>query len=90
MVAATATAAALIRVRRYEIIKLGLNGGEGDGMTRGKKGERAMVPGALDVGGDGTLDGAETRGQGVEEIRGITVFRIPVYERQPRRPRYET
>lgn len=36
MVAATATAAAaaLIRVRRYEIIKLGLDGGEGDGMAR--------------------------------------------------------
>ena len=85
----------MIRVRRYEIIKLGLNSGEGDGMTRGsipvEKGEKAMVLGALDVGDDGTLlDGAETRGQGVEEIRGITVFRIPVYERQPRRPRYET
>jgi len=92
---ATAAAAALIRVRRYEIIKLGLNSGEGDGMTRGsipaEKGEKAMVLGALDVGDDGTLlDDAETRGQGVEEIRGITVFRIPVYERQPRRPRYET
>lgn len=34
MVAATATAVALIRVRRYEIIKLGLDGGEGDGMAR--------------------------------------------------------
>lgn len=39
MVAATTTAvvaavAALIRVRRYEIIKLGLDGGEGDGMAR--------------------------------------------------------
>lgn len=34
-VAATATAAAaLIRVRRYEIIKLGLDGGEGDGVAR--------------------------------------------------------
>lgn len=39
--AATAVAtavAALIRVRRYEIIKLGLDGGEGDGVARGRKG----------------------------------------------------
>lgn len=44
---------------------------------------------ALDVGGDGTLQGAATRTKGEEEGRGITVFRIPVYERQPRRP-FET
>lgn len=31
--AATAVAAALIRVGRYEIIKLGLDGGEGDGVA---------------------------------------------------------
>lgn len=31
--------AALIRVRRYEIIKLGLDGGEGDGVARGRKRE---------------------------------------------------
>lgn len=37
------------------------------------------MPGALDVGDDGTLDGVETRPGG----GGITVFRIPVYERQP-------
>lgn len=71
VVVAAAVAAALIRVRRYEIIKLGLDGGEGDGMARehGGRVERARVPGALDVGGDGTLDGAETR-PGVGGIGG--------------------
>lgn len=58
---ATATAAALIRVRRYEIIKLGLDGGEGDGMAREYDRRVGRVPGTLDVGGDGTLDGVETR-----------------------------
>lgn len=47
---ATATAAALIRVRRYEIIKLGLDGGEGDGMAREYDRRVGRVPGALDVG----------------------------------------
>jgi len=42
LAATAATAAtALIRVRRYEIIKLGLDGGEGDGgARRGGDGER--------------------------------------------------
>lgn len=57
---AAAAATALIRVRRYEIIKLGLDGGEGDGMAR----EYYRRVGALDVGGDGTLDGVETRPRG--------------------------
>lgn len=90
-VAATATAAAaLIRVRRYEIIKLGLDGGEGDGMAReydrrvGRRGCREHW--MLEAMGRWM---AWRRGQG-EEDRGITVFRIPVYERQPRRPRFET
>lgn len=56
----------MIRVRRYEIIKLGLDGGEGDGVARGRKREvteekRGRWEPALDVGGDGTLQGAATR-----------------------------
>lgn len=58
----------MIRVRRYEIIKLGLDGGEGDGVARGREGGDGIEEGvrgrwepALDVGGDGTLQGAATR-----------------------------
>lgn len=49
--AATAAAAALIRVRRYEIIKLGLDGGEGDGVSRGEGRRRVRK------------EGKETRGK---------------------------
>lgn len=61
---AAATATALIRVRRYEIIKLGLDAGEGDGGARRggrRKEERKGGTGettALDVRGDGMPDGA--------------------------------
>lgn len=80
----------MIRVRRYEIIKLGLDGGEGDGMAREYDRRVGRVPGAF-----GMLEAmgrwmAWRRGRGEEGRgggRGITVFRIPVYERQPRRAR---
>lgn len=67
--AMAAAAAALIRVRRYEIIKLGLDGGEGDGTVREKgrrKGGKTGGTAVLDVGGDGTLEGAQRRGEGTQ------------------------
>lgn len=41
----------MIRVRRYEIIKLGLDGGEGDGVARGRKREVTEEKRARGVGG---------------------------------------
>lgn len=95
--AATAAAAAtavvaLIRVRRYEIIKLGLDGGEGDGVARAEgEGTEEKEGGSPRWMSEamGRCCEARRRGPRGGEARGITVFRIPVYERQPRRP-FET
>lgn len=86
----------MIRVRRYEIIKLGLDGGEGDGGARrgdeertgGKAERRRWMSGRR---WDAGWRGGRIRGRegGKERSRRITVFRILVYERQPRRP-FET
>lgn len=79
----------MIRVRRYEIIKLGLDGGEGDGSARrgveerkGGKAERVKRRRWMSE----AMGRRMVRGTFSEEgSKRITVFRILVYERQPRR-----
>lgn len=94
--AMAAATTALIRVRRYEIIKLGLDGGEGNGGagTKKRREERRN-------GGNGGVRcrrrmgrrmarGTRSKEQGQEEEEEDN--RIPytgIYERQPRRP-FET
>jgi len=87
-----AAATALIRVRRYEIIKLGLDGGEGDGgARRGGDGERKrgkaergkrrrwMSEARWDAGCQREGRGEGTCPVGAGESRRITVFRIYWY-----------